>query len=430
MAGLHRRCLRTTVSILSGPPQCPVCTRRFVWRIKHPAPLQLQKRRCTLLRQLTTSRRVPFAGSCSLGTPPAATVQASWLRANSRFEFDVACQGSGPLIQDYRDVARTTVLRNLAPLSLLLPSRWSAATALAVHAASLAARRFDLTYANTTAASPMLAALSGPKVPTVWHIHEMLFAIRQTLGSCDQRADLSGASRYIAVSEAAARSLQFELNAPTDRIDTIHGFVHAPESTAAQCLATRQRLLKEWGSPADSFVVGGCSSMEWHKGTDLFAHVARVCTDLPAGRRPMRFVWIGGEAAGAECSQLQHELQGLRLHDAGRYVPSTTKVGGCDALMDVFAPTSREDPYPLVMLEAGAHRVRTMCFADAGGGSEFVAKGAGIVAPYLDTAAFARTLTALPDDPELRGKLGGRCSTRRARSTQCTSPVAQAPTQH
>ena len=56
---------------------------------------------------------------------------------------------------------------------------------------------------------------------------------------------------------------------------------------------------------------------------------------------------------------------------------------------DLFCLPSREDPFPLVMLEAGALGKPMVCFDGAGGAKEFAARGAGIVVPYLDVPAMA-----------------------------------------
>ena len=56
---------------------------------------------------------------------------------------------------------------------------------------------------------------------------------------------------------------------------------------------------------------------------------------------------------------------------------TTAEVHDNYAAMDVFALTSREDPFPLVMLEAGGHGLPTVCFAGAGGAEEFAGPAPG-----------------------------------------------------
>jgi glycosyltransferase involved in cell wall biosynthesis len=80
--------------------------------------------------------------------------------------------------------------------------------------------------------------------------------------------------------------------------------------------------------------------------------------------------------------------------------------------MDVLALTSREDPFPLVMLEAGSHGVPTVCFADSGGGPEFVGMDAGLSSPYLDISMFAANLMRLHHEPHLCKRLGAAASAK------------------
>ncbi len=78
------------------------------------------------------------------------------------------------------------------------------------------------------------------------------------------------------------------------------------------------------------------------------------------------------------------------------------------AAMDIFALTSREDPFPLVMLEAANYELPIVCFAQSGGGPEFVADDAGLIAPYLDVDRFADNVLLLTENAELRARLGSK----------------------
>ena len=62
---------------------------------------------------------------------------------------------------------------------------------------------------------------------------------------------------------------------------------------------------------------------------------------------------------------------------------------------------SREDPYPLVCLEAASVGKPIICFADAGGMPEFVEEDCGFVVPYLDIDGFAARVIELSSSPDL-----------------------------
>jgi glycosyltransferase involved in cell wall biosynthesis len=124
-------------------------------------------------------------------------------------------------------------------------------------------------------------------------------------------------------------------------------------------------------------------------------------------------LWVG-DTGGEESLRFHHDARNLGVADRCRSIPMTEVVDHYQA-MDVFALTSREDPFPLVMLEAGACHVPTVCFARAGGGPEFVGDKPELVAPYLDVASFAARLEALRRDRRLREQLGDAAA-RKVRS--------------
>ena len=73
---------------------------------------------------------------------------------------------------------------------------------------------------------------------------------------------------------------------------------------------------------------------------------------------------------------------------------------------DLFYLSSREDPFPLVSLEAAACSLPTICFADAGGMPEFVKNDAGYVVTYEDIDTVADKIAYLIDNPKVLQKLG------------------------
>ena len=82
------------------------------------------------------------------------------------------------------------------------------------------------------------------------------------------------------------------------------------------------------------------------------------------------------------------------------------------ATFDIFALLSREDPFPLVVMEAAALQVPTVCFDKAGGSAEFIEHDAGIVVPYLDCRAFANACLGLLSDPIQRKTMAAKAMER------------------
>jgi glycosyltransferase involved in cell wall biosynthesis len=188
-------------------------------------------------------------------------------------------------------------------------------------------------------------------------------------------------------------------------MDLVHEFVSVSPIEPAERSVRRRQVLTSLGWPPNSFVVGACGALGWRKGTDLFLQIAHAMHKKGNGPE-IRFLWIGGDKEGDEALRFAHDAHCFGLTERCAVVPTIANVTDYYLAMDVFALTSREDPFPLVMLEAGAYRVPTVCFEGSGGGPEFVGTDAGLVASYLDLPGFAAHLDTLRNNPALRSKMG------------------------
>jgi hypothetical protein len=107
---------------------------------------------------------------------------------------------------------------------------------------------------------------------------------------------------------------------------------------------------------------------------------------------------------------LRHDIRCLGLEREIRFIGELAAPHGLLALADLFCLTSREDPFPLVMLEAAALRKPVLCFERAGGAREFCALGGGIAVPFIDVEAMADQAHGLLADPALREAMGARAA--------------------
>jgi glycosyltransferase involved in cell wall biosynthesis len=154
--------------------------------------------------------------------------------------------------------------------------------------------------------------------------------------------------------------------------------------------------------PDDALLIVGAGFASWRKGTDLFIQLARaVCRQ----RSHAYFAWIGGSWY-QDAAQFEHDVRLAGLTEKVRFTGAVLKPADYLAAADVFVLTSREDPYPLVCLEAAAVAKPIVCFAGAGGVPEFVEDNCGFVVPYLDIMAMAERVLHLLDSSECRVKMG------------------------
>lgn len=82
--------------------------------------------------------------------------------------------------------------------------------------------------------------------------------------------------------------------------------------------------------------------------------------------------------------------------------------------LEVLLLTSREDPFPLVCMEAALMERPIICFAQAGGMPEFVREDAGFVVPYADVQAMAEKTVYLIQHDATRQAMGSQAQQRAA----------------
>ena len=192
---------------------------------------------------------------------------------------------------------------------------------------------------------------------------------------------------------------------PPELITLCHSFIAVDEVQLARASADRQVTRRRLGISPDALVVGGVGTMDWRKGPDLFVQVAAMVTRrLPDA--DVHFVWAGGDTAGPTRGGLLMDARRLGLGDRIKFVGPLEQPAQLFAAMDVFALTSREDPFPLVMLEAAAAGIPLVCFEGGGGAPEFVRPGAGHVASYLDIAGMAAWVSDLLEREGVRQRMG------------------------
>jgi len=270
----------------------------------------------------------------------------------------------------------------------------------------------DLIYANSVPSLDIGLELAAERrCPLICHIHELDLAIHRFFSFERFREIQQRVDAFIAASQLVATNLVENHGVERGRIQQVY------EAIAYPILRLEPRAVAEMrqtmGIPPDAFVVGGCGTMDLRKAPEVFIQIARSLSEtvLP---RPVHFVWVGGQTAGWEREVLDHDVARMGLGRVVHFVGPQAEPARHFSLFDVFLLTSREDPFPLVCLEAAALGIPTICFADAGGMPEFVGDDAGFVVPYLDIARASDCVRFLMKSEDLRLRLG-RCAAERVK---------------
>jgi glycosyltransferase involved in cell wall biosynthesis len=226
--------------------------------------------------------------------------------------------------------------------------------------------------------------------------------------------------QYVACSRVTLDNLVETEGVDKERTTLCHAFIAVDESELERARADRRLTRLRLGIPPDALLVGGVGTMDWRKGPDLFVQLAAMVTRRLSDR-DIRFVWVGGDSDGPNRGGLVVDAQRLGLGDRISFIGPLDRPAELFAAMDVFALTSREDPFPLVMLEAASAGVPLVCFAGGGGAPEFAIPDAGLVSPYLDVADMAESVIRLlqqDDNGNGWGRLPRRGSERNTPSSR------------
>lgn len=259
----------------------------------------------------------------------------------------------------------------------------------------------DLIYVNSVASAKMLEFLSFVDCPVICHVHELAGAIDalgiENMARLEERKPL-----YIAVSHAVKDSLVVDHRISPNRIEVVHGFVPRSGGTT-DSETVRQMVRRRLGTPEQAKLICACGSIDFRKGTDIFLEVAaRVVQQYRNG--PVHFVWVGGTSDKVDA--MRRQVANSALRDVVHFTGATSDTEAYFKAAEVFVLTSREDPFPLVVMEAAQQGTPVVCFGNAGGAGEFVETDAGFVIPEFSVKEMSDRVIELLQSAELRDQMG------------------------
>ena len=240
--------------------------------------------------------------------------------------------------------------------------------------------RPDLWYLNTLTMQETVPLARELEVPYVVHAHELPFQYepldRQALEPMVQGARLA-----IGCSEQVCENL---------RVMGATNVKRLPECIRTEKIrpdpAKRSELRSSLGIGEKDFVWMMSGVANYRKGTDIMVDLARHLSG-----RGIRFVWLGQTAATGFQYFVDRQIKYYGLENVHFVPEQTDEYYSYLSCADGLVLTSREDPYPLVMLEAAALGKPIVSF-DSGGAKEFVTEGMGVVVESPTVPVLAQAL--------------------------------------
>jgi glycosyltransferase involved in cell wall biosynthesis/SAM-dependent methyltransferase len=300
------------------------------------------------------------------------------------YDVEVLLCGGGPLVQQFAEAGRVHDFYSAAST----PERQSAVIL------GLYERGARIAICNTSCVGDVVHTLKSAGFSVVSLIHELPGLIGQY-----------GLENSIATISREADKVVFAADVVRDRFVELTGLSLDKAIVRPQGLLIRNRytngaearreLRERLGVGEHTKIVLAIGSAHRRKGPDLFVEAG---LSVIKTRTDVVFVWVGHtDGDGFDEASGRVSLAGAQRHFIFPGVIEDSDVFFAGA--DVYLMTSREDPFPSVVLHALDAELPVIGFDNAGGFVELLRRGCGILVPYLDTSAMAAATLSLLADP-------------------------------
>ncbi len=241
----------------------------------------------------------------------------------------------------------------------------------------------DIAICNTVVSGDVLGLLADQGICCISLIHEMPDIIRQMEALDSFRQIVEKAEKIVFPSDFVRKSdlkvLPFDLDKTVIRPQGLYR--NNPYKQNIQ--SARDKVRNELGIAREALIVLGVGIADGRKGFDLFAKCAKRLQDPR-----VCFVWVGNLETPLFWEILSMcKNAGLIEKKRVVFIPAVEDVGKYFAAADLYLLTSREDPFPSVVIEAMDAGVPVIAFEDCGGYVDIVSGNTGMLVPKEDTAA-------------------------------------------
>ncbi len=329
------------------------------------------------------------------------------LKENQAFKFSILLKEGGIIAQEFEEIAQTyhwqpqkSPIRNsfLGKLYNRFVRKENYQNTVLKN---IEAQNFDLIVSNTIANGDILPFLHPLNIPIKTYVHELEMGIQQYTKPEYFRNVKTLSSSFIACAESVKENLINNHNIDTTLIKVLPSIL--PESALNYNVnkSFNEILRKQLNIPKNAFLIGGMGTVDLRKGVDVFLQVANKLKD----NSNIFFLWVGGQESEIDYKNFQIDKSRLELNNI-TFQTSVKNPLDYMALFDIFLVSSREDPYPLVVLEAAMLSKPIICFDKAGGAKDFVENDCGSVIEYLNIDKVVQKIEDLKENHSLIKQMG------------------------
>lgn len=242
---------------------------------------------------------------------------------------------------------------------------------------------FNIAIANTVVSGDIVELLSKNQIKTLSLIHELPGIINQMKQESNFLKIIQHADKIVFPSNFVKEKTFRQSDMHDKRSIIAPQGLYVKNTYKKDRTEAKKKLRKFLSVPADAKIVICVGFADYRKGADIFIHVAQ---EVIQNNSNVYFIWIGHTDI-IFIPPMQRSIIDNGLKEKIRFIGIQDDISMFYAGADLFLLTSREDPFPSVVLEALDVELPVIGFEGAGGFSDILKKGCGLLVPYLNINA-------------------------------------------
>lgn len=170
----------------------------------------------------------------------------------------------------------------------------------------------------------------------------------------------------------------------------------------------KNKVYKKYDIPEGSKIIIGSGTADFRKGIDLFLQAAQNLIELEE-KENYHFIWVGkilddNLKIWYDCQFYKGKIDS-RFHNI-EFITDKEEYQNLVSCSDAFWLTSREDPFPSVMIESLEYGTPVLAFRDSGGSNTLLGNGRGTIIDNFDTKELAlKTHELLQNNLEIENQI-------------------------
>ena len=305
---------------------------------------------------------------------------ARYLKERFKYEVYIILKSGGALEEEFKKYGSVfNISREYKNLQALIDNLYALNVRVAI--------------CNTVVCGDIVKIISEKGIKALALVHELPWIINSygLVGSLDNI--FKYAHKVIYPSDFVRKKVDVNKLVPEDRIRIMPQGLFNENSYENKKEEARTILRNMLKLPQTSKIALGVGYGDYRKGVDLFVDVAKHMQNLKQDM-DIYFIWIGS----IEKTMIPKVVNKI---DKVIFLEPVKDLSLYYSGADIFLLTSREDPFPSVVLEAMNARLPVLAFEDAGGYIDIVSDDTGGLVKYKDTKKMAEKLISLLKNKEL-----------------------------